>query len=88
MIERKIYLMAQKIVKEYEAQFHKAPVMHQLSPDLKRNDFVKYTGGSDSQYLTVGEKYRLTCSPYRNRICVINNNGKRMNTLNRYFEGT
>jgi hypothetical protein len=63
-----------------------AHVMHQLSPYLKRNDFVKYAGGSDSKYLTIGEKYRLTCSPYRNRICVINDNGKRMNTLKRYFE--
>ena len=88
MIERKIYLMAQEIVKDYEAQFQ-APVMHQLSPDLDRNDFVEYIGGSDSQYLTIGYKYRLIRKPdLRHRKIVIENDAsKRMIAIKRYFKG-
>nr|AKH47485.1 hypothetical protein [uncultured marine virus] len=59
----------------------------QLIPDLDRNDFIEYVGGSDSKYLTEGNKYRLTCKPYRNRVCIINDGGKRMNTNVRYFKG-
>lgn len=44
----------------------------------KRNDFVTYIGGSKSKYLTIGQIYRLTCSPFRNRIAIINDNGVRM----------
>jgi len=51
----------------------------------KRNDFVTYVGGSISKYLTKGKKYRLTCSPFRNRIAIINDNKVRMNTLKKYF---
>ena len=53
---------------------------------LKRNDFVEYVGGSNSKYLRIGQIYRLTCPPYRDRICIINDSGKRMNTLWRYFK--
>jgi hypothetical protein len=51
----------------------------------KRNDFVIYIGGSESKYLTYGQKYRLTSSPFRNRIAIINDKGIRMNTLKKYF---
>ena len=44
----------------------------------KRNDFVTYIGGIKSKYLTNGQRYRLTCSPFRNRIAIINDNGIRM----------
>lgn len=54
--------------------------------EYKRNDFVKYMGGSNSKYLTYGQKYRLTCSPFRNRIAIINDKGLRMNTLKKYFK--
>lgn len=52
----------------------------------QRNDFVTYVGGSISKYLTYGKKYRLTCSPFRNKVAIINDKGLRQNTLKIYFK--
>ena len=52
---------------------------------LNRNDFVIYNGGSNSKYLTKGEKYRLTRKPWSDVINVEADNGKRMRTMQRYF---
>ena len=57
----------------------------QLILNLNRNDYVKYVGGSKSKYLTKGKTYRLTGKPNLNRVCIINNCGKRMNAPIRYF---
>jgi len=90
MITREEYLKALDTVEAYHNQLNLSNVRQlreQLSPDLDRNDFVEYIGGSDSKYLTNGEKYRLTGKPYRNRVCIINDGGNRMNTNVRYFKG-
>ena len=52
---------------------------------LKRGDYVVYIGGSESQYLTKNKQYRLTGEPYRNRICIINDKGNRMNCKQSFF---
>lgn len=54
---------------------------------LRKNDYVEYFGGSESKYLTVGKKYRLTGSPFNNysRVAVINDIGKRQNMKSKYF---
>lgn len=45
--------------------------------NLDRNDYIEYIGGSRSMYLTKGEKYRLTCSPFQGRVAIINEKGRR-----------
>jgi hypothetical protein len=90
MITREEYLKALDIVEEYHKQLNLSNVRQlreQLSPDLDRNDYIEYVGGSDSKYLTKGNKYRLTRKPNRNKICIINDGGKRMFTNARYFKG-
>ena len=59
-----------------------------LNIDLVSNkgDYVEYKGGSTSKLLIKGNKYRLTCSPFRDRIAIINEGGSRMNTLKKYFD--
>jgi hypothetical protein len=52
---------------------------------LKRNSYIVYCGGSESKYLTIGKKYRLTCEPYRDRVCIINDKGVRMNCKHKHF---
>jgi hypothetical protein len=80
----KVILEALKVSKgvSNEVEQKREDVFHKL----QRNDFVKYTGGSISIHLTIGNRYRLTRSPYRDRICLIADNGKRMNTKSKYFE--
>jgi hypothetical protein len=51
-----------------------------------KGDYVQYKGGSTSKLLIKGNKYRLTCSPFRDRIAIINEGGSRMNTLKKYFD--
>ncbi|MGQ1911697.1 hypothetical protein ACT3CE_18195 [Marinifilum sp. RC60d5] len=89
MITREEYLKALDIVEKYHKQLdiqNVSQVREKLSPELQKNDFVEYVGGSKSAYLTKGRKYRLTGTPFRNRICVINDKGKWMNTKQCYFK--
>ena len=89
MITREEYLKALDIVEEYHKQLNLQnvrQVREKLSPELQRNDFVEYIGGSKSTYQTKGNKYRLTGTPFRNRICVTNDKGKWMNTKQCYFK--
>ena len=83
MITRKEYL------KDLDTVEAVRQLREQLSPDLDRNDYIKYIGGSESQFLTLGKKYRLIRKPdIRHRKVVIENDtGKRMITNNRYFKG-
>ena len=53
---------------------------------LKRNDYIKYLGTSTSQYLIKDKKYRLTCSPFRDRVAIINEKGRRMVINNIHFK--
>jgi hypothetical protein len=93
MITRLEYLKAFYTVEAYQKQLNLSNVRQlreQLSPDLDRNDFIKYIGGSISKYLTIGKKYRLIRKPNPEHIKVIieNDGGKKMITLNRYFKGS
>lgn len=45
--------------------------------DLNKGDYVKYIGGSKSNNLQKGKEYRLTCSPWKNRLAIINGAGRR-----------
>ena len=89
MITREEYLKALDIIEAYQKQIHSqnsSQVQERLSPDLKRNDYVEYVGGSQSAYLVKGNKYRLTGTLFRNRLAIINEKGKWMNTKQRYFK--
>jgi len=89
MITQKEYLKALNTIKSYHKQSNLSNIellREKLSPNLNRNDFIKYESGSTSKYLTEGNKYRLTCEPYKNRVCIINDGGKRMNTNVLYFK--
>jgi len=84
------------IVEAYHNQLNLSNVRHlreQLSCDLDRldrNDFIKYMGGSKSQFLTLGNKYRLIRKPdikFR-KVVIENDAGKKMITNKRYFKGS
>ena len=92
MITREEYLKALDTVEAYHKQLNLSNVRQlreQLSPDLDRNDFIEYTGGSESQFLTLGNKYRLIRKPNikHGKVVIENDAGKRMITNNRYFKG-
>jgi hypothetical protein len=89
MITKIEYLKALEIVEQYHDQLRMLIVNHEpklTDIGLKRGDHVTYIGGSESQYLTKGNKYRLTGKPYRNRICIINDAGRRVNLKQSMFE--
>ena len=94
MITQEEYEEAQEIVWDYEDQLKEQGKAFDtsnesaLNIDLVSNkgDYVEYKGGSTSKLLIKGNKYRLTCSPFRDRIAVINEGGSRMNTLKKYFD--
>ena len=73
----------------YEAQQRKMVEMNRPVYSLKRGEYAIYKGDSSgkstSKHLRVGQKYRLTCSPYRKYIAIINDNGRRMITRARNF---
>lgn len=73
----------------FEAQQRVVLEMNRPVYSLKRGEYAIYKGDSrgdtTSKHLRVGKKYRLTCSPYRQYIAIINDNGKRMITKARYF---
>jgi hypothetical protein len=52
----------------------------------KRGDYIKYLGTSRSKHLIKDKKYKLTCTPFRNRVAIINEKGRRMVTNNQHFE--
>jgi len=92
MITREEYNKALDIIEAYHKQLNLSNVRHlreQLSPELDRNDFIEYVGGSESQFLTLGNKYRLIRKPdIRHKKVVIENDAsKRMITNKRYFKG-
>jgi phage gp45-like len=88
MITKQEYINALEIVEEYHEQLKKQIVNHEPKLNdigLKRGDYVIYNGGLESQYLTKNKQYRLTGEPYRNRICIINDKGCRMNCKQSFF---
>lgn len=76
MVTHKEYLEAKKLAEEYNKKIDL--YISNKWNELKRGDYLTYVGGSTSIYLRRGEKYRLTCSPWRHLVAVINDNGKRM----------
>jgi hypothetical protein len=57
-----------------------------INKNLIRGDYIRYLGTSTSQYLIKNKKYRLTCSPYRNLVAIINEKGNRMVIKNKHFK--
>ena len=90
MITREEYNKSLDVVEAYHEQLNLSNVRElreQLNPNLDKDDFVEYVGGSVSKYLTKGNKYRLTSKLYRKKISIINDKGSRMITNQRYFKG-
>lgn len=81
MITKEEYLKALEIVEYYHYQLNKEIKKHENNLNdigLKKGDYIYYIGGSESQYLTIGKKYRLTGEPFRKVVPISNDNGKRM----------
>ena len=68
--------LTKEIIDLYEAQKNNAKAERLLK--LKKNDYIEYIGGTNSKYLTVGEKYRLTSESFSERVAIINDAGKRV----------
>ena len=79
MITQEQYLEAKKIVDLYIFAKHNELL------NSKRGDYITYIGGSESKNLIKGKKYRLTCEPWRRRVAVINETGKRQGYRDWFF---
>ncbi len=77
MINKEEYLKALSVVDAYKKQEYLRRLTNLNDLGLKKGDFVKYIGGSQSKYLIVDKPYRLTCEPFRNRVAIIDDSGKR-----------
>ena len=84
MITEEDYNAAKKLIKDYEKQQINARKERVLS--LKKDDYVKYLGGSYSTNLIEGKSYRLTATPWRDKISIINEKGNRTVTSNWCFK--
>lgn len=73
---------AEEVIDLYEAHESKAKAERLLK--LKKNDHIEYIGGTNSKYLTLGEKYRMTRASFHGRVAIINDAGKRV-VLRPYF---
>ena len=77
------YRNAVEVVSNYEKQQRDILAVHHPILGLEKNDYVIYIGGSTSQYLKKGRKYRLSCKPLSNKrhkrkISIFNDSGRRM----------
>jgi hypothetical protein len=91
MITKEQYLNALLIVEEYHSQINIAIKKNKPSLrdfNLTRGDIIKYLGGSQSKYLTKGNNYRLTGSPFGHWVCIINDKGSRMQSRQSFFANT
>jgi len=68
--------LTKEIIDLYETQENNAKAERLLK--LKKNDYIEYIGGTNSKYLSVGEKYRLTSESFNERVAIINDAGKRV----------
>ncbi|BBE18582.1 hypothetical protein AQPE_2745 [Aquipluma nitroreducens] len=68
--------LTKEIIDLYETQENNAKAERLLK--LKKNDYIEYIGGTNSKYLTVGKKYRLTSESFNERVAIINDAGKRV----------
>ena len=75
--------LTKEIIDLYETQENNAKAERLLK--LKKNDYIEYIGGTNSKYLTVGKKYRLTSESFNERVAIINDAGKRVVLIPRFF---
>ena len=68
--------LTKEIIDLYETQENNSKAERLLK--LKKNDYIEYIGGTNSKYLTIGEKYRLTSEAFHGRVAIINDAGKRV----------
>jgi hypothetical protein len=74
--------LAKEVIDLYETHESKAKAERLLK--LKKNDCIEYIGGTNSKYLTLGIKYRMTRASFHGRVAIINDAGKRV-VLSPYF---
>lgn len=89
MISEQEYKDALEIIQQYviqQKQEIKFKRTHLTDIGLKRGDYVRFIGGSESQYLIKGNNYRLTCEPYGNYVRIVGEKGKRMVMKQNLFE--
>lgn len=89
MITEQEYRAALEIIEQYviqQKQEIKYKRTHLTDIGLKRGDYVRFIGGSESKYLIKGNSYRLTSEPYRDRVTIIGENGKRKLLKQNLFE--
>lgn len=89
MITEQEYNDALQLIQDYKIQLKLEKInkyAHLTDIGLKRGDYVRFIGGSNSQYLIKGNNYQLTSEPYRDRVCVLGENGKRKNMKQIYFD--
>jgi hypothetical protein len=95
MITEGMYLLAKKVVEEYEQQLKQAHVSGSLQQKIalmrrKRGDWIEYKGGMDTKNFQIGKKYRMTSEAWvgghgRLLVAVINDNGQRYVTKADFF---
>ena len=77
-VTKEEYLAALAIVEKYHSQSGERDRLHEESFNgLKKGDFVRYIGGINSKYMTVGKLYRLTGEPDKKRLWFVMDNGVR-----------
>lgn len=82
------YKDALELIQNYKNQLKQEKIKkkaHLTSIGLKRGDYIRYIGGSNSTYLIKGNNYRLTGEPFNDRVCIQAENGRRMNMKQNYF---
>lgn len=89
MITEQEYLDALELIQQYviqQKQEIKYKCTHLTDIGLKRGDYVRFIGGSESQYLIKGNCYRLTGEPFSIFVAIIAENGKRKQLKQSSFE--
>lgn len=89
MITEQEYRAALELIEQYVIQQKQEIIFkhnHLTDIGLKRGDYVRFIGGSNSQYLIKGNSYRMTCEPYNNRVRIIGEKGKRKVMKQNLFE--
>lgn len=89
MITEQEYNNALELISKYKKQLKQEKakkIKHLTDIGLKKGDYVRFIGGSNSKYLIKGNSYRLTGEPFNDRVCIQAENGKRMNMKQYKFE--
>ncbi len=89
MITEQEYRVALELIEQYVIQQNqeiKYKRTHLIGIGLKRGDYVRFIGGSDSKYLIKGNCYRLTGEPFSIFVSIIGENGKRKQQKQSFFE--